>query len=329
MLILNADEVRAALPMDQAIEAMKRAYASLSDGRADVPLRTRLPIPGRDAVSLFMPAYVTTDSDEALAIKVVSLFPENPGRGLAFIQAVVLVLNPQTGQAVAILEGATLTAIRTGAGSGAAIDLLARADSETVTIFGTGAQGRTQLEAACSARKIKSVFIVGHSFDKAKAFAEEMAGRGNIPDKIRFATSAKEAVANADIICAATTSTTPIFDDRDIRPGTHISAVGGYTPQMQEIPAQTIARAKVFVDSRSACLAEAGDLIQPIQSGLISEAHIYAELGEVVLGRKAGRTSGDEITFFKSVGIAVQDALAAQVALKNAAQMGLGQSVNF
>src|SRR5438034_7708769 len=193
MLILNADEVRQALPMDQAIAAMKDAYAALSNGTAVVPLRTRLPISNHDALSLFMPAYLKTDSGEALAVKIVSLFPHNPSRGLAYIQAAVLVLESDTGRAIALLEGSALTAIRTGAGSGAAIDLLARKDSHVVAIFGAGPQGRTQLEAACTTRKIETTFIFDLSPEKTKAFAEEMAGKNNIPQDVRVANSPKEA----------------------------------------------------------------------------------------------------------------------------------------
>jgi ornithine cyclodeaminase/alanine dehydrogenase-like protein (mu-crystallin family) len=159
MLILTAEDVRKALPMNEAIEAMKQAYASLSDGTAVVPLRTRLPIPNSDALSLFMPAYVRSTDGQALAIKAVSLFPTNPARGLAYIQAAVLVFDPETGRALALLEGSSLTAIRTGAAGGAGIDLLSRADSRVAAIFGAGAQGRTQLEAACTARKIETVYI--------------------------------------------------------------------------------------------------------------------------------------------------------------------------
>ena len=329
MIILNADDVRKALPMSEAIDAMKTAYASLSDGKAVVPLRTHLSIPDSDAVSLFMPAYVNSNDSQALAIKAVSLFPDNPSRGLAFIQATVLVFAPDTGQVLALLEGSSLTAIRTGAAGGAAIDLLARKDSEIVSIFGAGAQGRTQLEAACTARRIKTVFIFDPSSEKAETFANEMKGQGSIPTDIRVAATSKEAAENADIICTATTATKPVFDDKDIKPGTHISAVGSYTPEMQEIPAETIQRAKVFVDSRSASLEEAGDLIQPINAGLFDESHIHAELGEIVLGYKNGRESDSEITYFKSVGIAVQDAMAAQVALKNAQKMKIGREIDF
>lgn len=329
MLILNAEDVRKALPMNEAIEAMKDAYASLSDGTAVVPLRTRLPIPDNGALSLFMPAYVRAKDSDALAIKAVSLFPTNPARGLAYIQAAVLVFDPATGQAIALLEGSSLTAIRTGAAGGAGIDALSRPDSKVAAIFGAGAQGRTQLEAACTARKIETVYIFDSNSGKANALADEMRGKGRVPQDVRVASDPQEAAANADVICTATTSTKPVFNDRDIKAGTHISAVGSYMPDMQEVPAETVRRAKVFVDSYSASLEEAGDLIQPMRAGLFDESHIHAELGEVVLGRKPGRESDEEITYFKSVGIAVQDAMAAQVALENARKMNIGREVGF
>ena len=329
MLILTADEVRKALPMKQAIEAMKMAYASLSGGTAVAPLRTSLSIPDSEALSLFMPAYVSAQDGNALAVKVVSLFPGNPARGLAFIQAAVLVFDAETGQTIALLEGSSLTAIRTGAAGGAAVDLLARPDSKVAAIFGAGAQGRTQLEAACEARPLETAFVYDTDANKAKTFVEEMRGRGSIPSDLRVASSAREAIEQADIICTATTSTTPVFEDRDVRPGTHISAVGSYTPEMQEVPAETLLRARIFIDSHTASMEEAGDLLKPIQAGLFDPSHICGELGEVVLGKIPGRGSPDEITYFKSVGIAVQDALAARVALANAREMGLGTEVDF
>jgi ornithine cyclodeaminase/alanine dehydrogenase-like protein (mu-crystallin family) len=329
MLILTAEDVRNALPMNEAIEAMKKAYASLSDGTAVVPLRTRLPIPGSEALCLFMPAFVNSQDGNALAVKVVSLFPTNPARGLAYIQAAVLVFDPETGRAIALLEGSSLTAIRTGAASGAAVDLLARADSKVVAVFGAGAQGRTQLEAACSARKIETAFIYDANTGKANSFAAEMKARGSIPTDLRVASSAREAIENAEIICTATTSTKPVFDDKNVRAGTHISGVGSYTPEMQEVPAETLQRARIFVDSRTASLEEAGDLIQPMRAGLFDESHIHGELGELVLGKISGRQSQEEITYFKSVGIAVQDAMAAQIALNNAHKMNIGTEVDF
>lgn len=329
MLILTADDVRKALTMDEAIEAMKSAYASLSDGRAAAPLRTRLPVPPHEGLILFMPAYVQAETVEALAVKIVSIFPENPKRGLALIQAAVLVLEADTGRALALLEGSSLTAIRTGAGSGAAMDLLARRDGKIVAVFGAGAQGRTQLEAACTVRAIEAAWVYDSNRQQAETFAAEMAGRGPVPKDLRVAENPAQAAREADIICTATTSTAPVFADADLKSGAHISAIGSYAPEMQEVPAETVARARVVVDSISATLAETGDLVKPLQAGLITENHIYAELGEIVLGRKSGRQSESEITYFKSVGIAVQDAMAAQLALKNAQKLGLGKHVDF
>ena len=331
MLILTAEDVRKALPMKETIEAMKKAYASLSDGKADVPLRMRLSVHSQDAVSLFMPAFVQTDEGDALAVKVVSLFPRNPARdrGLALIQAAVLVLDARTGQTMALLEGSSLTAIRTGAGSGAAIDLLARPDSKVVTVFGAGTQGRTQMEAACSVRKIEKAWVYDPSIELAKDFVTDMAGVGSIPKELHIAESPVQALAEADIVCTATTSSTPVFSNSDLKPGTHISAIGSYTPDMQEVPSETVARALVVVDSRSATLAETGDLLKPMQAGMFGEGHVSTELGELVLGRKLGRQSSEQITYFKSVGVAVQDAMAAQLALQNARVKRLGTEVKF
>jgi ornithine cyclodeaminase len=176
-------------------------------------------------------------------------------------------------------------------------------------------------------RSIEKVWIYDTFPEKAKVFAEEMAGRGEITQNIHVANTPFEATREADIICTATTATTPVFRDKDMKPGTHISGIGSYTPEMQEVPPETVLRAYVVVDSRSATLAEAGDLIQPMRAGTFGENHIAAELGEIILKRKPGRKNPTQITFFKSVGVAVQDAAAAQLALKNASAMGLGSTV--
>ena len=327
MLILTADEIRKVLPMKDAIEAMKRAYASLSDGKAEVPLRSRLPVPPHDGLTLFMPAFVNDKKSQALAVKVVSVFPHNPQHNLPLIFATVLVLEASTGKPVALLEGSSLTAIRTGAGSGLATDLLSRSDSHVAAIFGAGAQGRTQLEATCTVRTIEQAWVYDSDPERAEAFVSELAGVGPIPRDIRIAKTSEEAIHWADIICTATTSMSPVFDDTKLRPGVHISAIGSYTPEMQEIPSETVRRAHIVVDSLSATLAETGDFVIPIRSGLIKTEDINTELGEIVLGRKPGRKSPDEITLFKSVGVAVQDAMAAQVALENAQKLGLGQTI--
>ncbi|MCA9934998.1 MAG: ornithine cyclodeaminase family protein [Ardenticatenaceae bacterium] len=329
MLVLSAQDVRQALPMADAIDAMKRAYAALSDGRAEIPLRARLPVVPHDAVSLFMPAFVQEDGADALAVKVVSVFPHNAAKGLPLIHAAVMVLDAETGRPLAILEGGALTAIRTGAGAGAAADLLARPDSRIGAVFGAGVQARTQLEAMCSVRRLETVCVYDPNPERTAVLINEMTGCGPIPADLRAAASPKEAVVNADIVATATTSQTPVFTDANLKPGVHISAVGSYTPDMQEVPAETIARAVVVVDSREASLAETGDLIQPIAAGLFTAEHIHAELGEIVLGRRGGRTSATQVTYFKSVGVAVQDAIAAQLALTNAQKLGLGQQVDW
>jgi ornithine cyclodeaminase len=329
MLILSASDVRQALPMGAAIAAMKHAYAALSSGRAEVPLRTRLPVAPHEAVSLFMPVFLQDEGGDALAVKVVSLFPRNAARDLPMIQAAVLVLETDTGRLLALLEGSMLTAIRTGAASGAATDLLARPDSQVAAIFGAGVQGRTQLEAICSVRSIQTAWIYDTDASRLEAFVQDMAGQGPIPGDLRPATSPRQAVAEADVICTATTSTTPVFSDADLRPGVHINGVGAYTPEMQEVPAETVRRARVIVDSRSAALSEAGDLIQPLRQGLIGEEHVHAELGEIALGLRPGRADPAQVTFFKSVGVAVQDAAAARLALRNAEKYGLGQIIQW
>lgn len=329
MLILNAADVRAALPMLAAIDAMRRAFLALTGGRADVPRRIHLDIPRHNGISLTMPAFVDDDAGQALAVKVVNLFARNAARGLARIQSAVIAMEPDTGRPLALLDGAALTAIRTGAASGLAADLLARADSATVALFGAGVQARTQLEAVCCVRKIHSVRIYDPSPQAARTFAEALAGTPGFPPAIHVADSPRAALAGADIALAATTSRTPIFDDADLPDGSHVSAIGSYQPDVREIPAATVARARVFVDSRPAALEEAGDLILPIRDGLITPDHIVAEMGELLMGQVQGRTAPKQVTFFKSVGVAVQDALAAQAALARANEAGLGQHAEW
>lgn len=313
--------------MHEAIEAMKEAYRQLSAGMASVPLRTRIEVTDREGVALFMPALLHTTGD--LAVKIVSVFPKNVQRELPTIHAVVVAIDPDTGRPLALIEGGSLTAIRTGAASGAATDLLARSGARRVAIFGSGVQARTQLEAVCAVRDIEEACVYSIDTEGARAFAEEMAGVGPIPPQINVAGKPIEALAMADVICTATTSSTPVFSGRDLRAGTHINAVGAYTPEMQELDEHAVAQSYVVVDSREAVLAEAGDLMIPIQKGLIREDHIRAELGEIVSGDAQGRSTEDQITLFKSVGVAVQDAAAAGLALRRAEELGLGQVVEL
>lgn len=326
-MILSAADIRAALLMPAAIQAMKEAFAALSDGRALVPPRTHMSISDDSGVSLIMPAYLE-DPDlirQALAVKVVSLFDKNRARGLARIQAAVLVLEPDTGRPIALLEGAALTAIRTAAASGAATDLLARPASRTLVVLGAGVQARTHIEAMCAVRPIDEIRVYGRTPDRVDALIQEL--RGSTPARLIAVASAREALRGADIVCATTTSAEPIFDDEDLEPGTHLNAVGSYKPHVREVPGATVARSLVVVDSREAAWEEAGDLIIPLQAGLISRDHIHAEVGELVLGRRPGRANPGQITFFKSVGVAVQDAAAARTALSCAKTLGLGVTV--
>ena len=329
MLILSKEEVRQALPMSETIAAMKTAFAAFSSGKAEVPLRSRLLIPPHEAVSLVMPAYFQEQGSEALAVKIVSIYPHNAAVGLPLIHAAVLVLEANTGRPIALLEGGELTASRTGAASGAATDILARKDSQVAAIFGAGVQGRAQLEAICTVRPVQTAWIYDPDQPQVSQFIREMTGYGPIPSDLRPANNPQQAVSGADIICCATTSQTPVFEDRHLKAGVHINAVGSYTEQMQEIPAETIQRSLLVVDSRQAVLSETGDILKPLQSGLIDEGHIYAELGELVLGQKTGRKNANQITCFKSVGIAVQDAAAARLALQTAKNLGIGHQVKW
>lgn len=326
MLILSADDIRRALPMPDAIEAMRQAFVALTEKRAIVPHRIHLPVARNAGVSLIMPSYVDADqpTNQALAVKVVSLFDHNQARGLARIQAAVIVIEPDTGRPLALLEGATLTAIRTAAASGAATDLLARPDSHTLAMIGAGVQARTHLQAVCAVRPIKQIRIFSRTPAKVELLLKEFSGTPGIAAEMIVADSVQAATFGADIICTTTTSKTPVFDDNDVSPGVHINAVGSYTPQAREIPGATVARAAVYVDSREAAWSEAGDLIQPYDAGLITRDHIRAELGELILHPELGRKSDDQITLFKSVGIAVQDAMAAQCTLRNAQRLRLG-----
>jgi ornithine cyclodeaminase len=331
VLILNAAEVRRALPMAEAVAAMKEAFAALTAGRVVMPQRAHLPVARHAGVSLVMPSYVD-DAEQhsaALAVKVVSVFDNNAARGLPRIQAAVLVLDPAAGGPQALLEGATLTAIRTAAACGAATDLLARRNARILAIFGAGVQARAHLEAMCAVRPIEEVRILSRTPGKIAALIQEAVSRPGNRVRLIAAGSPREALNDADIVCATTTSKVPIFDDSDVPEGVHINAVGSYTRDAREIPPETVRRALVVVDNRDAAWQEAGDLIQPLEAGLIDRGHIHADLGELVLGKKPGRSDERQITFFKSVGLAVQDAVAARHALENARRMALGREVGW
>jgi alanine dehydrogenase len=326
--VLSGDDVRRAVSMAEAIQAVREAFIQLSTGQAVVPLRTPVEVEKRGAVTLFMPAYLA--GSDALGAKIVSVFPGNPARGLSLIHAVVIVVDAETGQPAALMDGTYLTALRTGAASGVATDLLARPDARVAAIFGAGVQARTQLEAICTVRSIEKVWVYDTMPGAALAYAADMKQRGQpIPADISAAGSPAQAVREADVICTATTSSAPVFDDADLKAGVHVNGIGAYTPEMQEVPAETVARARVVVDSRSASLAEAGDLIVPLERGLLTEDDIHGEIGQVAAGEVPGRVSDAELTFFKSVGVAVQDVAVADLILRRARDLDLGIQVEL
>ncbi len=321
---LSREDVRQALGMNEAISLMREAFIALSEGQATVPLRLNVPLPEYNGRVLFMPVYLPATGH--IGLKVVTVHPDNPARGLPFIHALVMVTDAATGRPVAVMDGEYLTALRTGAGSGLATDLLARPDAEVAAIFGAGVQGRTQLEAVCAVRPIGRAYIFSRSRDHAATFAQEMSTRLALDVQVA---DDPETLGQADVVCTATTSLAPVFCHRHLKAGVHINGIGSYRPDMAEIPPETVLAAKVVVDHRPACLAEAGDLIQLLERGLITENHIHAELGEIAAGRQAGRTSEDEVTFFKSVGNAVQDLAAASHVVAVAKARGLGMEVTL
>ena len=326
MHILTADDVQQAVPMIEAIDAVAASFEALSTGQTLVPLRTHMEPPDTNAHILVMPAHLT--NSRSTGLKVVSIFPDNATHhNLPNIHALVVLLDSETGRPAAIIDGTYLTALRTGAASGVATRALARADSRVLTIFGAGAQAPLQVAAVCAVRPIERILVVNRTRERAETFAIALRDQQPHVD-VQIAVSPDQALTESDIICCVTSSATPLFDDNGLRPGTHINGVGSFTPEMSEIPIATVARSRVFVDQQSAVWAEAGDLIQARDAGML-DANSVTEIGEVLAGNAAGRISAEEITFFKSVGVAVQDMAVAQVALSKALQHNHGSIVAF
>lgn len=326
MRIMTADDVRAALPMSAAIEAMRTAFRALAEGRVAMPQRTALTPPGAQGTLLVMPAALSEPG--SLGAKLVTVFPQNRARGLPLVGAVVLLIDAVSGRPNALLEGAALTALRTGAASGLATDLLARPEARTAAIFGTGVQARTQLEAVCTVRQVERVWVVSRTREHAERFAREMAGRAPVPPHVEVMASARRAVAGADIVCTATGASSPVFDGADVRPGTHVNAIGSFTRDMRELDPGLLPRARVVVDQREAARREAGEVIACLEAGTLAPSDLV-ELGEVVASRAAGRGSAAQVTVFKSVGLAVQDVVAAEAALAAARARHLGREVEL
>lgn len=333
LLVLSEEDVRRSAEMPAAIEAVRRAFERLASGRAEVPVRHALE--GEGGEVLFMPGRL--DGPARIGAKAVSVYPENADRGLEPVNAAVLLVDPETGRTRALLAGNHLTALRTGAASGVATDLLAREEASVLALFGAGTQARTQLEAVATVRDLEEVRVVSRSGESARRFAREQRGkRPGTPDgraaagfRIRAVGDPAEALRGADVVVAATDSASPVFDGRDVEPGTHVNGVGSYRPDMQEVDTALVTGTTVVVDERTAVLEEAGDLIVPIRGGAFSAEEIHAEIGEVAAGDASGRTAPDEVTFFKSVGNVVQDLAVGTLALENARERGLGTSVEL
>jgi alanine dehydrogenase len=322
-LLLTRDMVVSLLSMGECIEAVEKAFAELSAGTAVLPLRSSIPTPG--GISLYMPSYLR--GQQALACKVVAVFKDNPGKHrLPTTTGTVLLQDAETGQVCCIMDGQYLTAVRTGAASGVATRHLARREEgQTAGIFGAGVQGRMQLLAVAEVRRLSRAWVYDPSAEAAAGFAREMSERLGL----EVAAGDPSQAARADILCTATTSPRPVFAGGQVREGAHVNGIGSHTPEARELDGELIRRAKLVGDSREACFRESGDLILPLREGLIGEEHFYAELGEIVTGRKPGRLSDREITVFKSNGLAIQDAAAASLVYRKALAAGAGLRIEL
>lgn len=321
MLILPGPQVDQALPMEEAIECVRRAYGEHARGGITAPLRVSVEMKG--GTMLVMPAHMS--SPGAAAVKVVSVVEGNRSRGLPAVLGCLLLVDVDTGQPLALMDAARLTAIRTGASGGVAASYLVRPGSRVVTIIGAGVQARTQLMALASVIEPAEVRVLDIDPSQIETFISDMSAVMDSSPRWVRATCAGEAVRGADVVICATTSRRPVLDGADLSPGAHVTAVGAFTADMQELDPATLLRAsKVVVDSAEACWAEAGDLIQPARDGIIDRSIIHAELGEIVLGQKPGREAEDEITVFRAVGLGALDVAVARAMYERAQRDGLG-----
>jgi len=326
--VFNAADINQTLSMAEAIEVVKNAFVQLSSQQAQVPVRTSLSLKSPGEAALIMPAFLRETG--ALGAKMVTFLPQNPLKGLPAVQALVVLFSASSGSPIGLFEGTHLTRLRTGAATGAATQVLSCQHSKRLALFGAGGQALSQAEAVVVVRKIEEIRIfdlVPERVESLKGALKKSPWGRNLA--IFGADSPAEALAGADIVVTATSTQHPVFDGRKLSAGVHINAIGSFRPDMQEVDEETICRARIFVDSVEACLEEAGDLIIPLQKGLIEKKDILAELGEVISGKKAGRTKEGEITYFKSVGNAVQDLSVAQAIWERAAKKNLGQEVEL
>ena len=324
-LILTQAEVRRLLAMDACIDLVGDALRALAEDAAENPLRRGMRRRnGRDLIGV-MPGELCDPA--TVGLKVVGVFPGNHGTEFDAHQGVVLLLDPETGVPEAILDASEVTAIRTGAASGLATRLLAREDAGDLALIGSGVQAGSHLAAMAAVRTLRRVRVYSRDAERRTAFARRASAQHDI--EVEPMDSAQEAVQGADLICTTTSASEPVVLGSWIAPGAHINAAGACVPKARELDGAAMAAARLFVDRRESTLAEAGDYLLALEEGAIGADHIQAELGEVLLGRAEGRRSPEEITLFKSLGIAVWDLAAARHVLQRARAQGVGTEVEL
>ncbi|MFC9956024.1 ornithine cyclodeaminase family protein [Streptomyces nigra] len=328
MLVLGRSQVESLLDMDALIDALAPAMADLSAGRASVPDRVAAQVPAHDGFLAAMPGFLPAAG--VLMTKLVSLFPHNDGARLPTHQAVIVAFDPDTGEPVAVLDGTAITAARTGACSALSARLLAREDATVLAVLGTGVQARSHARAVCRVRPIRQIRVAGRDPAKAAALAEELSGV--LEAEVQAVSGYAEALDGADIAAATTHAVEPVIRRPWLTPGVHITSVG-YNPAGREVDDATVVEALMCVESRRAVLAPlpagSNDLLAPIRDGLITAEHVHAELGELIVGDKPGRTAPDQITLYKSVGVAVQDAAATALVVASARERSIGEEITL
>ena len=322
-VLLSEQDVRIVLPMRDLIDAMESALARFSSREVTQPLRSVIEVGLQRAFVGIMPAFIS--DPPALGTKVVSVFGSNAAVGLPTHLATIVLLDPMTGELLAIMDGRFITEARTAAVSAVSTRHLARADASRLAIIGSGVQARSHLEAIAMVRSLRDVRVWSPSQDHRTAFVREM--RPRVDASIVAAASAQDAVDGADLVVLATASREPVVHSEWIAEGAHICAVGACRPDQREMATELVRRGRVFVDSREGALAEAGDIVIPLKTGAFDDTHLTGELGEVVLGTVEGRTSSRDVTIFKSLGMAVEDVAAAHLAYIKAAERGLGRGI--
>jgi ornithine cyclodeaminase len=326
ILVLSHDEVVTLLPMGDCIAIMREALIALATGKVHQPLRTIIRPPDAAGLMGLMPAYMSGER-AAFGLKAICIFPGNPAKGKDSHQGAVLLFSAETGEPIAMMNASAITAIRTAAVSGVATDLLAREDASNLAIIGSGVQARTHLAAMAEVRPIKRCRIVSRQIEHSELLAEEM--RAHFPFPLEPVAGVEEALDSADLIVTATSSREPVLRREWISPGAHLNVVGASTPNAREVDTATITAASLFVDRRESTLNEAGDYLAAARDGAIGPEHIRAELGEVLTGARPGRTSTEEITMFKSLGLAIEDLAAAEFLYRKACESKQGTWVGF